>query len=386
GPRHRRCNASGAQHDAVLGGTESSFRAGGIMEGIGKFLGGMANVLSGGFLVDTLGNALGLPPVVTNAIKTVAGAATGNVMLAMDGAAGVAQELGKNPPASTEYCPPKDSARACGGYSRPTHGSSPVGGGEGRLDPKMKDYLQSLQTLERNFQYLDATDGRMEGILRLSDLQRIAGDRRVSPELREAARFLVANPGYFERLDVSTDATGLLGDVSRAFKNNNAFCVQDLRGEIGKVKAELASGGTARPPRGPSCPTTGGASGSTTGSTPGSTSGSTASSSVKGIINDPNMSLEEKINAILMNLTEKMDDEILQTMDNLAAAQDKKAGISNEKGNEKSLTEAQRDIDRLSMRLQQLVEKRKTMFEMMSTMSMKFNEMAKTALSNMRSA
>ncbi|ATB42608.1 hypothetical protein CYFUS_008087 [Cystobacter fuscus] len=349
------------------------------MEGIGKFFGGVANVLSGGFLVDTLGNALGLPPVVTNTIKTVVGAATGNVMLAMDGAAGVAQELGKNPPASTEYCPPKDSARACEGYSRPTHGSSPVGGSEGRLDPKMKDYLQSLQTLERNFQYLDATDGKMEGILRLSDLQRIAGDRRVSPELREAARFLVANPGYFERLDVSTDARGLMEGPFRAFKNDNAFNVQDLRGEIGKVKAELAAGGTARPPPGQSCPTTG-------GSAPGSTSGSTASSSVKGIINDPNMSLEEKINAILMNLTEKMDDEILQTMDSLAAAQDKKAGISNEKGNEKSLTEAQRDIDRLSMRLQQLVEKRKTMFEMMSTMSMKFNEMAKTALSNMRSA
>ncbi|WNG29686.1 hypothetical protein F0U62_41055 [Cystobacter fuscus] len=363
------------------------------MESIGKLLGGVTNFLSGGFLVDTLGNAMGLPPVITNAAKAIVGAATGNVMLAMDGAAGVAQELGKNPPASTEYCPPKDSARACegysrpthgsspvgGGHSRPTHGSSPVGGGEGRLDPKMKDYLQSLQTLERNFQYLDATDGKMEGILRLSDLQRIAGDRRVSPELREAARFLVANPGYFERLDVSTDAQGFMEAPFRAIKNDNAFNVRDLRGEIGKVKAELAAGGTARPPPGPSCPTTG-------GSTPGSTSGSTASSSVKGIINDPNMSLEEKINAILMNLTEKMDDEILQTMDSLAAAQDKKAGISNEKGNEKSLTEAQRDIDRLSMRLQQLVEKRKTMFEMMSTMSMKFNEMAKTALSNMRSA
>ncbi|OJH35554.1 hypothetical protein BON30_38630 [Cystobacter ferrugineus] len=346
---------------------------------MGDFLGGVTNFLSGGFIVDALGNALGLPPLITNAAKAMVGAATGNVMLAMDGAKGVAQELGKNPPASTEYCPPRDSTRACEGYSRPTHGSSPVGGGEGRLDPEMKDYLQSLQTLERNFQYLDATDGKMEGYLRLSDLQRIAGDRRVSPELREAARFLVANPGYFERLDVSTDATGLLGGVSRVFKNDNAFCVQDLRGEIGKVKAELASGGTARPPPGQPCPTTG-------GSTSGSTSGSTASSSVKGIINDPNMSLEEKINAILMNLTEKMDDEILQTMDSLAAAQDKKAGISNEKGNEKSLTEAQRDIDRLSMRLQQLVEKRKTMFEMMSTMSMKFNEMAKTALSNMRSA
>ena len=43
-------------------------------------------------------------------------------------------------------------------------------------------------------------------------------------------------------------------------------------------------------------------------------------------------------------------------------------------------------VARREDRLQQLVEKRKTMFEMLSTMSMKFNEMAKTALSNMRSA
>ena len=62
------------------------------------------------------------------------------------------------------------------------------------------------------------------------------------------------------------------------------------------------------------------------------------------------------------------------------------ASIKNGKGDEKALADSQRDIDRINMRLQKLVEKRKMMFEMMSTLSMKFNEMAKTALSNMRSA
>jgi hypothetical protein len=181
---------------------------------------------------------------------------------------------------------------------------------------------------------------------------------------------------------------GPLGHVLRQVKNDDRFSVGDVRGELLNVQADMARYG---PPGRAGHP----ASGVPTGSAPptGSTAGGPAApgpapagSSVKGIINDPRMSLEEKINAILMNLTEKMDDEILQTMDGLAAAQDKKAGISNDKGSEKSLTEAQRDIDRLSMRLQQLVEKRKTMFEMLSTMSMKFNEMAKTALSNMRGA
>ncbi|HYO54513.1 hypothetical protein [Archangium sp.] len=211
-----------------------------LLKGLGSALSSVTNLLSGGALIDAAGNALGLPPVITNAAKALVGAITGNVLLVASGAMGLAQELTRNPPATTEYRAPKDGTLACEGYAKkPGHGASAVG---------------------------------------------------------------------------------------------------------------------------------------------------TSGSSMKGIINDPHMSLEEKIEAILMNLTQKMDDEILQTMDDLTAAQDKQARIKNGKGDEKALTDAQRDIDRISMRLQKLVEKRKMMFEMMSTLSMKFNEMAKTALSNMRSA
>lgn len=363
-----------------------------FLKGLGSALGGVTNLLSGGALIDMAGNALGLPPAITNAAKVAVGAMTGNVMLAADGAMGLAQELTQNPPATTEYKAPKDEQRACEGYAKPRHGSSPVEtrgsrepcgvDGGSHLDPKMNDYFHALQTIDQNFRYLDATDGKLDGSLSKADLKRISEDSRVSPELRKAARFMVDNPGYFERLDTSFGGfKGSVVGVLQDIRNDDRITQSNVRGELNKVKADYAqygqpgsvesSSGSSRP---------GGSSGTS------SSSGGQANSSVRGIINDPSMSLEEKIEAILMSLTEKLDDEILQTMDDLAAAQDAKAGISNEKGNEKKAADADRNIEKINLRLQKLIEKRKNMFEMMSTLSMKFNEMAKTALSNMRSA
>jgi hypothetical protein len=371
-----------------------------LLKGLGGALGGVTNLLSGGALIDAAGSALGLPPAITNAAKVVVGGMTGNVMLAADGAMGLAQELGKNPPAATEYAAPKDAQKACEGYSKPQHGASPVGtersretggvSGGSHLDPKMNDYFDALQTLEQNFRTLDATDGKLDGSLSKADLQRISGDQRVSPELRKAARFLTENPGYFERLDTSSalgiSVLGMVNDM----RNDDRVTLGNVRNELNKVKADFAQYG--QPGRvGSSSPSAPSSPGSSVGNQPPvsgtpPSSGGRPGSSARDIINNPNMSLEEKIDAILMSLTEKMDGEILQTMDDLTAAQDKQAGIKNGKGDEKALSDSQRDIDRINMRLQKLIEKRKTMFEMMSTLSMKFNEMAKTALSNMRSA
>lgn len=354
-----------------------------LLKGLGSALGGVTNLLSGGALIDAAGSALGLPPAITNAAKVAVGAVTGNVLLAADGAMGLAQELGKNPPAATEYAAPKDARQACEGYSKPRHETGGVSGGS-HLDPKMNDYFDALQTVEQNFRTLDATDGKLDGSLSKADLQRISGDSRVSPELRKAARFLADNPGYFERLDSSAASGGSVFGMVKDLRNDDRITLGNVRSELNKVKADFAQYG--RPGCGGS-PSPGSSVGSLppVGGTPPS-SGSQASSSARDIINNPNMSLEEKIDAILMSLTEKMDDEILQTMDDLTAAQDKQASIKNGKGDEKALSDAQRDIDRINLRLQKLIEKRKTMFEMMSTLSMKFNEMAKTALSNMRSA
>ena len=226
--------------------------SGDLLKGLGSALGGVTGLLTGGALFDAAGNALGLPPVITNAAKVAVGAMTGNVMLAADGAMGLAQELTKNPPAATEYKPSADGGRACEGYARPAeHGSSGVGtSGPGKacgdtrgshLDPKMNGYYDALQTVQQNFRYLDATDGKLDGSLSRADLKRISEDARVSPELRTAARFLVDNPGYFERLDTSVGLPmapwgrwcGMRATMTASPRSN-------VQNELNKVKADFA--------------------------------------------------------------------------------------------------------------------------------------------------
>src|SRR3712207_8572462 len=76
--------------------------------------------------------------------------------------------------------------------------------------------------------YLDATDGKLDGSLSRADLKRISEDARVSPELRKAARFLVENPGYFERLDTSVglDRKSTRLNSSHANISYAVFCLK----------------------------------------------------------------------------------------------------------------------------------------------------------------
>ena len=96
------------------------------------------------------------------------------------------------------------------------------------------------------------------------------------------------------------------------------------------------------------------------------------------------MSIEDKVQAILMGILQDVDQEILQAMDDLATAQDKRAGLKNDKGNEKALADADSSIEFVQMRLQTLVQKRQQMFDLMSNMSSKFHEMQSHIINNIR--
>jgi hypothetical protein len=381
-----------------------------ILKGAADLLGGGLKTLSGpmGWGLEAAAGALGLPPVVTNAVKVAAGLYTGNVVLAADGALGLAQELSKNPPGKTEYVPPKSDAVACEGYAKPREtsrgeswapapqgppASRPATGGS-HLDPKMRDYHDALQTLRQNFAYLDGMDGKLDKSISLADLKRLSNDARVSSELREAARFLVENPGYFERLDSSSRTQSGLGQRFLDSWNDDRITLGNVENELLKVKADFAqyegrerpgskppSTGappvSPRPPPGQSCPVD-------TGSGRPGRPGSGSDSNVRDIINNPNLSIEDKVEAILMGILQDVDEEILQAMDDLASAQDKRAGIKNDKGNEKALADADSSIEFVQMRLQKLVQKRQQMFDLMSNMSAKFHEMQKHVINNIR--
>ncbi|GHG64731.1 hypothetical protein [Comamonas sp. JC664] len=482
------------------------------------FLKGAANLLAGPMagVVDFAGNALGLPPLITNSIKVAAGAATGNVMLAASGAMGVAQELSKNPPAKTEYRPSTSSqSKTDNGYA-PSSSSPILSPGSSPLDPKMLDYADALRVLEANFQQLDLLDGRQSGVLSKKDLQRIASDASVSPQLRDAAGFMVENTAFFERLD-RQGPLARIGIFSPLY-NLDTFTVKDLRRELTAVESEFArygrptrpgSGGTPAPP-----PATGGRPGGGTSTPPPATGGNSgggavpgadrtppstssavdpdlreyhdvlrildanwdtfdtaagvkdnrftrdsldailgspaasstlkraaqflkdhpayfdrlemaagigtrdgivgrpdvtaalrqadaergasasgggrgtgsASSNVRSIVDNPNMSIEDKIQAILMSISSDTDEEILDVMEQMANVREQRASLGTGESDRKAGAKLESSMQELELRLQRLVEKRKAMFDLMSNMSSKFHEMAKTAISNLRSA
>ncbi|MFB1482955.1 hypothetical protein [Corallococcus sp. RDP092CA] len=498
-----------------------------ILKGVANLLGGpMAAV------TDLAGDALGLPPVLTNSIKTAAGVMSGNVMMAASGALGVADELKKNPSAKTEYCAPQDAARAGAGYyggsaSQKTGGTS---GSRSPLDPKLLDYADSLRTLEANFGYLDLLDGKKDGTLSHADLQRISQDRSVSPSLRDAARFLVDNRTFFEQVD--TAKKSLLG-LKMPVLNDDRFDLMGLQQESKRLAAEFAKygrperqgrpapstsdcapppldcappipGGGSGPGSGAGRPGSGGGStdggasgrpgqgGGSTGGTgrpgghggsgaadpdlaeyadalrvldenwdtfdtangtkdgkltmadleavlgspaasstlkraaqfftdhpeywhrlemaasggrdgvtnwqdldaalgavaaPASGSGrSTGGSRARDIVDNPNMSIEQKVQALLMGITEDTDDELLDVMNEMASAREERASLGTSDSDKARGAKLDTSMQELELRLQTLMEKRKAMFDLMSNMSSKFNEMAKTAISNLRSA
>ncbi|WP_375741868.1 hypothetical protein NR800_19875 [Corallococcus interemptor] len=505
-----------------------------ILKGVANLLGGpMAAV------TDLAGDALGLPPVLTNSIKTAAGVMSGNVMMAASGALGVADELKKNPSAKTEYRAPQDAAKAGAGYASAASQAGGTSGSRSPLDPKLLDYADSLRTLEANFGYLDLLDGKKDGSLSRADLQRISQDTNVSPSLRDAARFLVDNRAFFEQVDTAQKSLLMLKVPGL---NDDRIELMGLQQESRRLAAEFAKYGRperpgrpapspsdcAPPPSDCAPPRTGGGSGpgpgsgagrpgtggtgrpgSGTGSTDGGVSGrpghggggtggagrpggsggsgavdpdlqeyadalqvldenwdtfdtakgtkdgkltmadleavldspaasstlkraaqfftdhpeywhrlemaasggrdgvtswqdldaelgsvakptgggrSTGGSRARDIVDNPNMSIEQKVQALLMGITQDTDEELLDVMNEMASAREERAALGTSPSDKARGAKLDTSMQELELRLQTLMEKRKAMFDLMSNMSSKFNEMAKTAISNLRSA
>jgi hypothetical protein len=93
-----------------------------------------------------------------------------------------------------------------------------------------------------------------------------------------------------------------------------------------------------------------------------------------------------------MKIMEEIDAEVLDTMEAHAAAKDsqvksKEPGKDGKPQNsEAEQLKAQQSSEKLQLKLQQLMERRKQMFDLMTNMSQKFNEMAKAAIQNMARA
>ena len=91
----------------------------------------------------------------------------------------------------------------------------------------MSDAYQYLATIGANFGLLDTSNnGPKDGIFDRKDLEALAKNETVSPELREAVRFLLKNPAAFNAADTADQADKSSGDgkitadgIAAFFKN-----------------------------------------------------------------------------------------------------------------------------------------------------------------------
>jgi hypothetical protein len=388
------------------------------------FIKNAVNTLAGPMasVVDFAGDKLGLPPLLTNSIKTVAGTMTGNVMMVASGAMGVMSDLQKNPPAQTEFCPSSDMARAQEGYAKPPQGASAgassasaAASSTGRLEPKYLEYRDALRTIAANYGLLDTLNGSQNGKFDVRTLELASCHASLSPELRRAAGFLIAHPEYRRMLDTAGEGGSVDGiisqkDVQKALKKaNDDIARHGVRETPSPAPSTPPSTPPSAPPSAPPstpapvpsapvpapapapspppvCGTPPGRPGTPVESTPPTVPTPPPSggrSGVNDILNNPHMSLEEKIQAILMLITRDTDEEILDVMKEMASVREERAGLGTDQTSKSKDAKLETTFQELNLRLQKLMEKRKQMFDLMSTLSSKFNEMAKMAIQNM---
>ncbi|NOK37049.1 hypothetical protein HMI49_28000, partial [Corallococcus exercitus] len=225
-------------------------------------------------------------------------------------------------------------------------GSGGSSGGTGALDPNLAGYVDALQVLDQNWDTFDAAVGAKDGKLTMANLEAVLANPAASPTLKRAAQFFKDHPEYFHRLEMAEGIGGPDGVASW----------KDLDAELDVV---------AKPP--------GGGRG-------------TGGSRARDIVDNPNMSIEQKVQALLMGITEDTDSELLDVMNEMASAREERATLGSSDADKARGAKLDTSMQELELRLQTLMEKRKAMFDLMSNMSSKFNEMAKTAISNLRSA
>ena len=247
-------------------------------------------------------------------------------------------------------------------------GGSPSAGSTGSSAAR-NDELSALQTLLGSFDQINRwTDGLIppDKVLSKEELQRAASDADTSPSLKRALRYVLDHPTLLDRLSRSS-GFGVTG-ISRS----------DLQIGIEDARSGATTSGTKTKK---SSPTTSKPASSPTSTTTKSTSSTSRSKdpSIKDILNDKSLSIEEKIEMILMVLENRVDDQLLSVTQQMDQNDDKKTS----KDDRKKVTQLDK-VDRdLNFKMERLMKRKEQLSNLLSTMEMKFASMAQTAIANM---
>jgi hypothetical protein len=270
--------------------------------------------------------------------------------------------------------PPTDGA--CTSGTSGTDGAKPTDAMQAQYD--------TLKTLEENFDQIDMRymgplfghDGHID----MDDLQHLSASANCPPDVKRAVRSLMENPELYQKLARSggaitrSDIEMAMDDTQKQISNSGASSTSGTSGASGddsQTNGTDATDGSSQ------------ASGTNDPSKSGGASGDIGSQ-ITQILGDPSMSIEEKIEAVLMLIEQDLDNQIGDTMQQMADGQSKAAG--NDPKDKAAAEKSQNGQEQLNQKLQQLMERRKSMFDLMSNIDSKFNEMSSLAIQNLGKA
>ncbi len=318
-----------------------------------------------------------------NAVATPVPAQQGSSSDPAVGAPAPAQQGSASAPAASSCRPPPGSStdpfgRGCGTAPAP----DASGDASTHLDPNIGDYRDCLQTLLQNWEVFDTAVGTRDEYLTKDNLRAIKDNPAASQVLKQAATFLLSHPEYFNRLEMAAGVGGKDGIVGKG----------DVVGDLTRVNGEIAMYGlpsnsgsssagasTAADPAKDVGAASQAADDSATDATAAAQTASGAAQSSDssamtglgggGLSTGASQGLDGRLEKILERGLGSMDGQLEGLLREIETGKDAS-------GNAVKPEVAQ-------FRLQSLMQRRTAIFTMLSTLSEKFNEMAKTAIGNM---
>jgi hypothetical protein len=288
----------------------------------------------------------------------------------------------------------KEGKLPSGATASSVHGSGPVdaqsatpsgapvesGGGQPVQAEPTKSFddqwASTLNSVSKYFDLLDtaAGSGGKDGLIGRCDLEAALKNPDLPQELKDACKFLLDNPAAFNELETAAgigDCDGLIGkcDVDAALTSAPKSAPAETTGTsnpgqtTGTSSAQNSDGSSSTTS---SSQTTGGSS---SNDDTGSTTSSTSSTSTSDQSDFANMSVDQIVQKVIAEINGDLDSQIKDVANQLKAAEKKPDNSS--------------EISELQLKLQDLVGRRKDMFDLLSNFDKVENEMASRAISNL---
>ncbi|MGI5864503.1 MAG: hypothetical protein ACOX6T_20970 [Myxococcales bacterium] len=280
-----------------------------------------------------------------------------------------------------EQAPPAESADPSTGGTNAGGGVGETGGtGSAPSSEWSQKFSDAVNVLKDNFDLLDtaAGIGGKDGFIGKNDLLAALRNPNLPKELKDACRFLLTNPAAWNQLDVGAGIGKCDGIIAKCDVDAVLAKLAEQTPPVDNADQppgteDAGESGDVDDTRGPDETGETGETGETEGTT-GTSGPSTEETSGGGTSNDTSTTTSlqrgsrgEGTEGRVTNLLNDLDD----------AIEEKTAAL------DEMIRSGAKDTHTAFLELQRLVEARKLMFELLSTLSRLNNEMAKTAIQNM---